>query len=461
MNNNITLISVDKLHPHPDNPRKNVGDISELTASIKKNGVYQNLTIVPTETTGNYTVVMGHRRLTAAKAAGLTEVPCVIASMTPQEQAAAMLAENMQRKDLTPVEEIQGIQMCIELGGTTDTVAEMTGLSKKSVKDKAKLIPIVESESLQKAYNDGKQITFADMERVLKIEDEKDRENAVGFIGTNAFDSQCNSILKKQRRLKRLEELCAALEKAGAVEITQNTSGFKYETWVDNMDRTNDRIDYFNSKGWEIYYSKSEYSDYISLYRKDSDITEENNTGNMSEVAAAAKEAERRKTERVQQLNDLAARCYKQRYNFIKSFSLDDIREKSTEILMFVAMIQTVFDGYGATQQELAQMLDVELPESSATYNFDVDYNKDFEPFAPGDENQNEWLIHLLLVTSYIETWDSSNAYYHDFSDGAYEENETLDFLYRELVKLGYEISDEETAYMNGTHELFAVESGA
>lgn len=100
MNTKVTMIPVAQLHPHPDNPRKDLGDITELTASIKANGVLQNLTVVPranpdvnyeklcrqyygdpTEenrtklnqfrSTDGYTVIIGHRRLAAAKAAGL------------------------------------------------------------------------------------------------------------------------------------------------------------------------------------------------------------------------------------------------------------------------------------------------------------------------------------------------------------------------------------------------------
>ena len=107
MNTNVTMIPVAQLHPHPDNPRKDLGDITELTASIKANGVLQNLTVVPranpdvnyeklcrqyyadpTEenrtklnqfrNTDGYTVIIGHRRLAAAKAAGLMELPCIV-----------------------------------------------------------------------------------------------------------------------------------------------------------------------------------------------------------------------------------------------------------------------------------------------------------------------------------------------------------------------------------------------
>ena len=62
----IKNIPIKNLKPHPNNPRKKIGDISELTDSIKKNGVFQNLTVVPNGD-DTYTIIIGHRRHAAAK----------------------------------------------------------------------------------------------------------------------------------------------------------------------------------------------------------------------------------------------------------------------------------------------------------------------------------------------------------------------------------------------------------
>lgn len=107
----LVMLPVDRLHPHPDNPRKALGDLTELAESIKANGIFQNLTVVPDDPTSSYTtftVIIGHRRLAAAKLAGLTSVPCVITEMSPDEQVATMLAENMQRNDLSVYEQAIG-----------------------------------------------------------------------------------------------------------------------------------------------------------------------------------------------------------------------------------------------------------------------------------------------------------------------------------------------------------------
>ena len=80
----MQYIPVKDIYPHPDNPRKDVGDVLELAASIKESGVLQNLTVVPAPevSAGGYRVVIGHRRLAAAKQAGLETVPCVVSYMT-------------------------------------------------------------------------------------------------------------------------------------------------------------------------------------------------------------------------------------------------------------------------------------------------------------------------------------------------------------------------------------------
>ena len=88
--NEIIMLPASMLLPHPDNPRKDVGDISELAESIKANGILQNLTVV-SRASGGYTVIIGHRRLAAAKKAGLEELTCIVREMSLQEQVKTML----------------------------------------------------------------------------------------------------------------------------------------------------------------------------------------------------------------------------------------------------------------------------------------------------------------------------------------------------------------------------------
>ena len=108
----IREISLENLRIHPKNIRKEYNDIDELTASIREKGILQNLTVVPDpEVSDGYLVVIGNRRLTAARNAGLKTAPCrIVEDMPESEQVMAMLTENMQRSNLTVSEEAAGIQ---------------------------------------------------------------------------------------------------------------------------------------------------------------------------------------------------------------------------------------------------------------------------------------------------------------------------------------------------------------
>ena len=139
----FVMIPIEKLHPHPDNPRKELGDLTELADSIRAKGVFQNLTVVPFE--DDYRIIIGHRRRAASELAGLTHLPCVIVDMTPKEQVETMLLENMQREDLTPYEQAQGFQMMIDMGDTVEEIVQKTGFSKKTVKRRLKMAELDQS----------------------------------------------------------------------------------------------------------------------------------------------------------------------------------------------------------------------------------------------------------------------------------------------------------------------------
>lgn len=110
-NSNIVMIQAEQLEHHPDNPRKEIGDITELAASIGVDGILQNLTVVPQpKNKDKFYIVIGNRRYEAGRAAGLHEFPCVISDMDYTKQLETMLVENMNRSDLTPYEEAKGFE---------------------------------------------------------------------------------------------------------------------------------------------------------------------------------------------------------------------------------------------------------------------------------------------------------------------------------------------------------------
>lgn len=238
----LVLLPVDKLLPHPDNPRKYLGDLQELADSIKANGVLQNLTVVsleseaaewsalskqyqehpteevcnlmnritanqPKDSEGLFRVVIGHRRLAAAKLAGLTEVPCVISDMDYREQVRTMLMENIQRSDLTVYEQAQGFQMMLDMGGTVASVAKDTGFSTTTVRHRVKLLEL-DKNKFKKSEARGASIT--DYIELEKVDDPEEKNKLLDAIGTADFRSKLNRALEAQEQKKRMVAFAAA-----------------------------------------------------------------------------------------------------------------------------------------------------------------------------------------------------------------------------------------------------------
>lgn len=103
-------VVITELHPDPNNPRDDVGDVTELAKSMKSAGLLQPVIARRDTTTGRLIVVAGHRRLAAAQDLGWTRVPTVVRrDMAPDKVLAAMLIENGQRADLDPIEEARAL----------------------------------------------------------------------------------------------------------------------------------------------------------------------------------------------------------------------------------------------------------------------------------------------------------------------------------------------------------------
>ena len=130
--------------PNKEQPRKKFDDekLTELTQSIAKHGVLQPLLVRPMPD-GSYRLVAGERRWRAARTAGLSEVPVVIKEMTDEEAAVFALVENLQRADLNPVEEAQGMRRLMDdFGLTQEQVSERVGKSRPAVANALRLLKL-------------------------------------------------------------------------------------------------------------------------------------------------------------------------------------------------------------------------------------------------------------------------------------------------------------------------------
>jgi ParB family chromosome partitioning protein len=140
------MIPVEQVRPNPDQPRKAIGELRELTDSVREKGVLEPLLVrfVPREDC--YYLISGERRYHAARAAGLREVPCIEKTADDAETLEIGLIENIQRKDLTPFEEADGLhRLATQFEYTHEDVARKIGRARSSVTETLSLRNIPDS----------------------------------------------------------------------------------------------------------------------------------------------------------------------------------------------------------------------------------------------------------------------------------------------------------------------------
>lgn len=171
--NSATMLGINDIEPNRNQPRKNFNEkaLEELAKSIEQNGIIQPILVRPMSD-GSYQLIAGERRWRAARMAGLHEVPVTIREMTDEEASVFALIENLQREDLNPVEEAQGLKSLIETYGfTQENVADRVGKSRTAVTNTLRLLklpsPVLEMLGVGK-------ITAGHARALLGLDDEKE-----------------------------------------------------------------------------------------------------------------------------------------------------------------------------------------------------------------------------------------------------------------------------------------------
>ena len=138
------VLPVDAIKVNPDNPRSNLGDLDGLLASIRAIGVQQALAVEWSSPTSPYLLLAGHRRLAAAKLAGLTEVPCLVRQVasTAADRMKIALVENLMREGLAPLDEAAGYLELQKLGMSQREIAEQVGCSQSHVSKRMGLLDL-------------------------------------------------------------------------------------------------------------------------------------------------------------------------------------------------------------------------------------------------------------------------------------------------------------------------------
>lgn len=265
-NEELTMLPVSAIYPHPDNPRKDVGDVTELADSIKKRGILQNLTVMPGHwitleemaavvkayTEGptdelkelietkwsdeGYTTLIGHRRTAAAKLAGISEAPCrIVYGLTKNEQISMMLEENMQRNDLTIYEQAESFQLMLDLGETVETLSDKTGFSKSTIYHRLNIAKLDQGVLKEKEDDEAFQLTLKDMYELERVEDVDERNKILSQASSSEnLKYRIEQNIRDKQREKKGEELVALLKEKGVQQSEIDMRG--YTPGYENVD---------------------------------------------------------------------------------------------------------------------------------------------------------------------------------------------------------------------------------
>lgn len=436
---NITFIRTAEIYPHPDNPRRDVGDVTELADSIRAMGVLQNLTVVPGHRTNKsgraddgYTVIIGHRRLAAAKKAGLETVPCVIAEMDEKEQLATMLLENMQRADLTIPEQAFGMQMMMNLGSSADEIAEKTGLSGSTVQRRLKVATLPEKEALAAQAS----LTLDDYIKIAGLRDPKEQKKVLNAAGTANFGWTMSAAISAQNIKDGLKILKARMKELRIPQYDGKDGSPQYSSKYErvascaidsctkdasalNVPKHTSELQWFSDGRW------------FHLIKKRKETK--------NEKSAAEKKADKTR----QALRDWGEQAYKSRLAFVTAFH----REHTYAAELHDELVKAVCRraGCGCDYDLLWKVSEGEARPYYRPASADL---------IDGIREKGE-KIALLIYALYSDTKSSlpvEMGYGDDMPK--HKPREPYSQVYEFLARIGYEISDEEQMMLDGNHPL-------
>lgn len=166
------IMSIGQIIPNPDQPRRHFDEkaLAELTSSIVEHGLLQPILVRPSKTQDNhFEIIAGERRWRASQRAQLHEIPVVIRDFDDEQTYQIALVENLQRKDLSPIEEGTGYQKLIDdFGETPETVGKVVGKSRSYVTNMMRLLALPESVLMMLEVED---ITAGHARALLGAED--------------------------------------------------------------------------------------------------------------------------------------------------------------------------------------------------------------------------------------------------------------------------------------------------
>lgn len=446
----IVMLPIEELRHHPDNPRMDLGDLTELTESIRENGILQNLTVNRSQVDKVYYVLIGNRRFEAAKAAGLAELPCVVKDLPKSDQVAIMLQENMQRSDLTVYEQAKGIQMMMDLGFTKEQVQKRTGFSRATIERRLAVASLPE-EKTKDAVTRG--YDLLDLVEISKIEDKKTREKLLSsncvIEGTNNVDrSQLRHLItmaqRDELRKKQTDRLLPEVEKFAKPLPEKEASRIYSSSWnhLPSLDvKLEPDAKVKPPKDPGKYYYRVIWN-CIEIWEK------------VKQVKAEKSEAQIEREQRAHDAKELNARMRENRVAFVSGYT----PTKTQENALRSKLTDYVF---GWTNQYQPG----DFSTSYHSWNIGC-----FRALCgmPAEEGRGQESLAEELKRRGIPpgraflAWmlcggvraDDRTGYASEY-DGRYSPDGDMDRVYEILTYAGYVLTDEEEKWKDGTHEFY------
>lgn len=429
----LKQISVALIDPHPENPRKDLGDLTELAESIKANGIMQNLTVIPKDG-GRYTAVIGHRRLAAAKIAGLETVPCVVVDMDRKTQLSTMLLENMQRSELSYIEQADGFQLMLDLGESVESISEMSGFSVSTVKHR------LEIAKLNKDDLKSSDLTLEDFVYLEKIADVEKRNDIIKNCNHQNIRSMVNSTLKELKEQQCRAEWTEYLTNLGMKKLPKDAV-----TWRDYKYIKSFSILAIDKEAFDLSEEKDkcffsiQYGSWLYIYEKKEQPSPE-------ETAEKAK-LEEEKQVRLDKLKSLTADLNTRAKDFIDSLS-----ETKTVLPVALRLMAELGLCSYLDMDDVDEYYDIAgIDKKQRLFDEDIANGKiPSELLYLIDRRPGTFLLKLVFSGRTI-------CFYETYS-GKYRLSCDSKCFARALKTLGFNFTDEDNRLIDGTHELYAKE---
>ena len=200
----VSELRLTQIEPNKEQPRKTFDQkaLQELAKSIEANGILQPMLVRPMED-GTYQLVAGERRWRASRMAGLTTVPVIIREMSDEQAMQISLIENLQREDLNPIEEAEGLQLLItRYSLTQEEAASRVGRSRPAIANSIRLLGL--PEEVRELTRNG-DISAGHARALLALGDSSEMVETAKKIKKEEFPSATSNGLSKSNRTRRAE----------------------------------------------------------------------------------------------------------------------------------------------------------------------------------------------------------------------------------------------------------------